>query len=316
MDCRIARQKILLLLYGEVDPAERPELEQHIDSCRACASEHAEERRLQAILAQRPALEPSAELLNRCRLDLSQALQPSPTAASGGGATVLERILAWPHRLWALTRVSPAFASALLVVGFLAGYLSVDRLSTLDAGRPTGSSGAEAPAVAHTLRTIETEPGSDTVLLGYDTIGRASMQGTIDDPGIRTLLLSTLGESVNADLRLQAIDLLRDQTDDPKVRGALLRAIRTDDNPAARLKALAALRDRAVSDAHVRSAVTRALLKDENPGVRVRAFDALAGISSPEMMPLFERLAREDSNEYVRMRSAAVVDALYRPEDR
>ena len=316
MECRIARQKILLLLYGEVDTAEEPELERHIDSCRECASEHAEERRLQAILAQRPALDPSAKLLNRCRLDLSQALQPSPTAASSAGATVLDRILAWPQRLWAQTRVSPAFASALLVVGFLVGSFSVGRLSTLDAGRPAGSSGAEAPAVAHHLRTIETEPGSDVVRLGYDTSGRASVQGTIDEPGIRTLLVSTLGESVNADLRLQAIDLLRDHADDPEVRGALLRAIRADANPAARLKALDALRDRAASDAHVRSAVTRALLKDENPGVRVRAFDALARSRNPEMMPLFERLAREDSNEYVRMRSAEVVDALYRPEDR
>ena len=316
MDCKSARQKIVPLLDGEIDPAEKAELERHLDSCRPCASEQAEERRLQAILAQRPALEPSAELLNRCRLDLSNAMQTSPAAASSDRSTVLDRILAWPHRLWAQTRVSPAFASALLVVGFLAGSFSVGRLSTLDAGRSAGSSGAEAPVVAHNLRTIQIEPGSDTVRLGYDTSGRASLQGTIDDPAIRNLLLSTLGENVNADLRLAAIDLLRDHADDPEVRGALLRAIGADANPAARLKALDALRDRTESDAHVRGAMTRALLQDKNPGVRVRAFDALARSDSPEMMPIFERLAREDSNEYVRMRSAAVVDALYRPGDR
>ncbi|MEE9292271.1 MAG: HEAT repeat domain-containing protein [Acidobacteriota bacterium] len=316
MDCKTARQNILMLHYGEIDPEVKAELERHFDSCRQCASEHAEERRLQAILAQRTLLEPTTELLSRCRQDLSNAIRTSPVAASSNGSTVLDRILAWPHRLWAQTRVSPAFATALLVVGFLAGSFSVGRLSTLDAGRPSGSSGAEAPTMTHNLRTIQTEPGSDIVRLGYDTSGRASLQGTIDDPAIRTLLLSTRGENINADLRLAAIDLLRDHADDPKVRGALLRAIGADANPAARLKALDALRDRAVSDAHVRGAVTRALLQDENPGVRVRAFDALVRSDSPEMMPIFERLAREDPNEYVRMRSAAVVDALYRPEDR
>ena len=65
MECSVASQKILLLLYGELDPAERLEIERHIEACQACGVVLAEERRLQAILNQRPSLDPPAELLQR-----------------------------------------------------------------------------------------------------------------------------------------------------------------------------------------------------------------------------------------------------------
>ena len=58
-----------------------------------------------------------------------------------------------------------------------------------------------------------------------------------------------------------------------------------------------------------------ALLRDRNPGVRVRAMDVLAGARGPETLPLLKRLARDDANGYVRLRSAAALEAAYRPGD-
>ena len=316
MECSVASQKILLLLYGELDPAERLEIERHIEACQACGVVLAEERRLQAILNQRPSLDPPAELLRRCREDLSDALAPARSAAGAVEMFPLRRFLAWPHRLLAQARVSPAFAAALLMVGFLAGFFAVGRPAPAGSGRPAGSIDSDVTGVALNLRAIDKQPDSDRVRLQYDTMERASLEGSIDDPQVRSILLSTLNDSINAGLRLDAIELLRHRADDLEVRTALLRAIGDDSNPSARLRAIEALDDQTASDSQVRQAVTRALLEDTNPGVRVRAFDTLARAASPETMTVFERLARDDANEYVRMRSAAVVDALYRPEDR
>ncbi len=316
MECRVVQDKILILLYGEIGPAERSDIEDHAAGCRECGVVLAGERRLAAILKRRPALDPSPDLLARCRRDLAEALEPARSRATTGGVGSSGPLLAWPHRLWKWTRVSPAFASALLAVGFLAGFLLGGRSAALDAERPSGRSDASARTLSRTLSAIEAEPGSDSVRLVFDMSGREAVSGSIDDPQIRSLLLSTLGESVNAGLRLEAIDLLRRRAGVPEVRAGLLRAIGDDSNPAARLEALEALDEEAATDARVREALTRALLRDVNPGVRVRAIDALARARSPESLPLLERLAREDSNEYVRMRSAAVVDALYRPGDR
>jgi hypothetical protein len=315
MECRVANQSILLLLYGELDPVERLEVERHVEACHECSVALAEERRLRAILDQRPVLDPTAELLNQCRRDLAEAITPSAETAitRGRGKASPGWLLAWPHRLWTQARISPAFASALLVVGFLAGFLSVSRLGPSPPD-PSSTPIDMAAGGAINLRSIEEDPASDRIFLKYDATERTSLRGTLDDPRVRDLLVSALQDNHNAGLRLDAIDILQRRADDPEVRAALMEAIGDDANPAARLRAIEALDRRAETDAGVREAVIRALLQDRNPGVRVRAFDALARVKTPETIPLFERLAREDSNEYVRMRSAAVVDALYRPE--
>ncbi len=316
MECRVASQSILLLLYGELGPAERLEIERHVEVCHDCGVALAEERRLRALLDQRPVLDPTVELLNRCRWDLSEALAPrtEPSIARGRRVATLKRLLAWPHRLWMQARVSPAFASALLVVGFLAGFLSMSRLGPSPAA-PSSMPIGMAEGATSNLRSIEAGPDPDLIHLRYDATERASLQGTLDDPRVRDLLVSALRNNRNAGLRLDAIEILQRSADDPEVRAALMETIGDDANPAARLRAIEALDRRAETDAEVREAMTRALLKDRNPGVRVRAFDVLARARTPESIPLFERLAREDSNEYLRMRSAAVVDAVYRPED-
>ena len=98
------------------------------------------------------------------------------------------------------------------------------------------------------------------------------------------------------------------------MRRALLRAVREDANPGARLKALEALQERAGEDAEVRGAIVQALLSDTNPGVRVRAIDALQAARSPETLPVLQRLAERDPNDYVRLRSAALVSQML-PQD-
>ena len=100
---------------------------------------------------------------------------------------------------------------------------------------------------------------------------------------------------------------MRRHADDPEVRRALLGAVREDDNPGARLKALEALQGRAAGDPEVRSAIMQALLRDTNPGVRVRAIDALKDSRGPETLAVLRRLADGDPNDYVRLRSAALL---------
>jgi HEAT repeat protein len=50
---------------------------------------------------------------------------------------------------------------------------------------------------------------------------------------------------------------------------------------------------------------------DANPGVRVRAIDFLARGRDRDLLPEMERLASEDPDAYVRMRSAGFVDAVH-----
>jgi hypothetical protein len=289
MHCETGREQVILMLCGELGDSERLGLEAHLATCPACASILEEERGLLSLVGGVPDEGPPAALLRRCRDDLHRTLQMEPEA----GRT---------RRTWRL-RLSPAWALALVVAAFVAGRAFQSRDTS--------------PENASTIANVdfhEGDPLSDRVSLTYDTLRRTSLSGTASDPRIRRVLVDTVRDNRNAGLRLEALEALRRHADDREVRTALLRAVREDDNAGARLKALEALRGRAADDPEVRDAIVQALLKDTNPGVRVRAIDALQGTRGPETLAVLRRLADEDPNEYVRLRSAALVSDVQRQE--
>ena len=317
MSCETARRSILLMLYGEIDGRERFKTETHLAGCAACRDAMAEERRLFAMLQLEPATEPSDDLLDRCRDGLARALDAeAPPAAASWTVRVME--------VWRQARLSPAYGFAMLMVGFLAGALTL-RAASPGPGplaHAPGSPGTAPERLAsspdrpegvpvNSVRAFEPSSADGEVRVAYDTVQRGALEGTADDPEIRALLVTTLRDSLNSGLRLEAIDALRTHADQADVRQALLDALRQDENAGARLKALDALASRAPEDSQVRGAIVDAMQKDANPGVRVRAIDTLAQRQDRRLLPVMERLSRDDPDAYVRMRSGNFVDAMY-----
>jgi hypothetical protein len=299
------------MVYDELDGVERHEVAEHVKACAECAGTLAEERRLHALLAQAAVAEPPPDLLAACRQDLAAALDREAPAPAAAGPIPADRNRPARAGFWARVRLSPAFATALVAVGFVGGWVAFG--SGIAAFRQVAGRavlGTDAEAGVTNVNALVAEPGSDRVRLSYDTLRRASVEGSVDDPGIRGLLVTTVRDSLNAGLRLDAIDALRRHTGEREVRSALLRAVRQDENAGARLKAIEALKERAALDPEVRTTVAQALLRDRNPGVRIRAIDALAQAHDPGTLALFERLSREDPNDYVRLRSAALAERL------
>ena len=316
MDCRTFREEVPDLLDGEPAADRRAALEEHRTVCRACAELLEDERSLRDLLAATSSTGPSEEFLDRCRRDLSAAL------ARESGASVISPAArsrglggAWGLILGGRPALSPALAAILVVGTFLAGYAA-------GAGRSAGP-GRVRPAadvvtpgdpalLASSLDSLETDPSLGRVRLAYRGAGREVVEGPVADPGVRRILVEAVRRNANPGLRLDAMETLRPFTDEAEVRAALLTAMREDDNPGARLRAIDVLSDRTSRDREVRHVVLEALLRDRNPGVRVGAVDLLAVSPAPETLPVFERLARHDDNSYVRLRSAAVVEASLR----
>ena len=306
MDCQEARRTLLLDLYGENPADERRVLDAHLGACDECRLAAAGERRLHAILGERIADEPSDELLNRCRRDLSLALDAEPRPPR-----------AWMRRLtgfWVTARLSPAWGVAFLVMGFLVGAATL-RGGARNEGRPEDAApaaggGTVSGAPLANLMSLESAPDRDHVRLSFDTLQRGSLEGSADDPAIREFLVRTLRDNLNAGLRLEAIDALSRHTDQSDVRRALLETLRGDENTGARLKAIEALHDRVAADPEVRRGILDAIESDANTGVRVSAIDALSRARDPQILPAMERLSREAPDTYVRLRSGAFVDAM------
>ena len=74
MSCQDLDQTLLPYLYDELSPEARAAYDAHLASCPDCRSALEESRRLHQVLGQRPALEPTPELVVRCRQALDEAL--------------------------------------------------------------------------------------------------------------------------------------------------------------------------------------------------------------------------------------------------
>jgi hypothetical protein len=159
------------------------------------------------------------------------------------------------------------------------------------------------------------------------------VQGSADDSEIRRVLAYVIahGEKFDPGVRLDSLDVLRGHTSDPQVRAALCDAALRDGNPAVRLKALEAL-DGLGADASVQQARLGALAEDGNSGVRIAAVNALlaslggvdapatsgslaspalpAALLDPQALEILRDREQNDPNNYVRMRSAAVLGRL------
>jgi hypothetical protein len=144
--------------------------------------------------------------------------------------------------------------------------------------------------------------------------------GPPDDAEIQRALTFVLanGQQFDSGVRLDSLDVLRMQVADPEVRRTLCAAARADNNPGVRMKALETLQGLAL-DPLVRQTILGALQSDNNSGVRVAAMNLLTDSlradgqshpGDPQILAVLRDRARNDSNQYVRLQSAAALRQL------
>lgn len=300
MNCETAKHDLVLFLYGELSFEQEDLLEQHLDACAACRAERARLEKLGSLFDAAQAEVP-AGLLGRCRRDLSAALESerrrhSPAAALRG---IWHRWIVSPP-LWA----RPAGAVAMLAIGFFgARFVPVSSATLAQMGAPQ-----DPPPVISKVRLVD--PGqSGEVRVQYDEVHQRELRGHWNDDRIRRLLLAAAADPADPGLRVDSIDILKNQTSDNEVRRALLNVLRTDTNSGVRLKALDALRPYA-RDTETRQVLAQVLLADDNPGVRTQAIDLLIQSKEPDVAGVLQQLLRQEENSYVRSRSQKALNDM------
>jgi len=298
-----------LYLYDELGAEERAAFEAHLAACAACRTRLEEARRLRRLLSQSPQPEATPELLVRCRQALDDALDHEQL----GWRSLLR---GW---MWQFSAVPATHAVAVLTLalfGFLLGWTLRPRARSL----PPVAPGATASSfvgpdlgdvrIRH-ISEVAPDPQSGGVRITLDAERRVTLEGSLDDPRIRQVLVDTMRGYDNPGIRRDTLDALRTQRDNPAVRTALLYALRHDANAGMRLEALKTARGMQW-DPDVRQALLGALEQDANPGVRVAAVDALVEHAQEEgmnetVMPVLLKLAASDQNPYVRLQCQAAV---------
>jgi len=133
---------------------------------------------------------------------------------------------------------------------------------------------------------IVRQPNSEIVDVSYSQIVPRQIEGSLDDPAIRQLLMLASENAVSPGVRDDSVALMAAECraghscQASGIRDALMVALRYDKSPKVRQKALEGLEPYVAEDVRVRDAVLEALLNDNDPAVRSAAISLLQPVDA------------------------------------
>jgi hypothetical protein len=310
MKCDMAQNNVVLAMYGELPDERGGPLERHLEECEECREEVQAMRALEEYLALLPVEEPSPNLLAQSRMRLDEALDEIPP--HGFFTQLRGNFYRWMGHIQA----APALTTLLLGMGFLSGNLL--RLYNTPPPKPIVDGGGIATnstksTVANVTGIVQT-PDPQIVQVKYNRMVPETMEGSLDSPQIRQLLMVGMTQDANTDIRERSVNLLSneckvghacsEETDGKGIRGALLVSLRYDKNAGVRMKALEGLEPYVRQDQRVRDAILEALMNDKSAGVRTAAIGLLTPVQSDSSVrQVLRTVSTQDDNPYIRTAS-------------
>lgn len=309
MKCDKAQENIVLMLYGELPDEFAVGLEQHLGSCEDCRRELNAMQVLEERLALLPVVEPSPNLLAQTRMRLDEALDTIPP--NGFFTRLRTNFFVWMGHV----QSAPALATLLVGVGFLAGNFTY-RYQVAHAPKPRAAMTISHPAegvVANVTGIVQT-PNSELVQVSYNKIVPETVEGSLDSPDIRDLLLKGTNAGAANRVRVNSVGLLAEECRaghacaggaDPKgIRNALLVSMLYDEDAGVRLKALEGLQRYVVQDPRVRDAIAESLSRDPSAEIRKAAIATLGPVrADSSVRQVLRTVSTQDENPYIRTAS-------------
>jgi hypothetical protein len=212
---------------------------------------------------------------------------------------------------------APALATLLLGVGFLVGNFT-HRYQVANAPKPKSNDvvmiNRQIEGVIANVTGIVQTPNSELVQVNYNKIVPETMEGSLDSPEIRKLLLVGTNAAATPGVRMNSVSLLTDEckaghacqpaADGIGIRHALMVSLRYDEDAGVRRKALEGLQRYVGQDLHVRDAVLEAVAHDPDAEVRRTAIGLLEPVQSDSSVrQVLRTVATQDANPYIRTAS-------------
>jgi hypothetical protein len=306
MKCEKVQQSIVLVTYGELPDEDLASLEHHLAGCEACSQELKAMLAMHEALAYQPVIEPSPNLVAQSRMRLDEELDSMPP--HGWITRLRSNLWGWLGHL----QSAPALMTLLVGIGFLAGDFTYRYQVAHQAKLPATVilSNQNNSSIANISGIVQT-PNSEVVKVSYNRVVPETVQGSLDDPQIRQLLLLGTKAAATNGVRTDSVALLANEClaghqcvstpDGTGIRNGLLVSLRYDKSPAVRLQALEGLQPYVAEDQRVRDAVLEALAQDSNAAVRKRAIGLLKPVQSDSSVrQVMRTVSTTDENPYIR----------------
>ena len=322
MNCELAHERIVLAAYGELPDEQAHELERHLTGCAECLAERDQLLALQTQAAHHPVVEPPANLIARSRLRLEEALDALPPKR-------------WYQRLgerfinsMARMQAAPVAAALLLVVGLGAGCVSGYEFALNRAAHAAALpqhaavsqpavTAAPTPEEVANISSIVQQPNSNVVEVRYNRVVPQRVEGSLEDPAIRQLLMVASEDASSAGIRDDSVGLMAAECragrgcNPAGIRDALMTALRYDRNESVREKALQGLEPYIAEDMRVRNSVLEALLYDNDPRIRSQAISILEPVEADTTVrQVLSTVAASDRSPQIRFVSRQLLSRV------
>ena len=328
MKCELAHERIVTGAYGERPDDQAHELDRHLAECAGCRQEREQLLAMKVLADALPVVEPGPNLVARSRLRLDEALDALP--AMHWYERVVQRLMNSVAGLQA----APLAACLLLVAGLGAGglggfefaqnrtahaALAAPALATAKAPAPAQATAAPQPEIANvaSISGIVRQPGTEMVEVSYNQLVPRKINGSLDDPEIRQLLMLATENSSSAGVRDDSVGLLAAECraghscQGAGIRDALMVALRYDRSAAVREKALEGLEPYVSQDVRVRNAVLEALLNDSDPRIRTESINLLEPVEADtSVRQVLYSVSTSDDNPQIRNTSRQVLSRV------
>jgi hypothetical protein len=173
---------------------------------------------------------------------------------------------------------------------------------------------ASGPADVSSISSIVQQPNSEMVEVRYNEVVPQKIEGTLDDPAIRQLLMMASEDENSAGIRDDSVGLLAAECraghscNAAGIRDALMVALRYDRNQGVREKALKGLEPYVAEDMRVRDSVLESLLNDSDPRIRTEAINILEPVEADmTVRQVLSTVATSDQNPQIRNISRQVL---------
>jgi hypothetical protein len=318
MNCEIAHERIVTAAYGELPDEQIHELDRHMSGCPDCQTERDQLLALKVFADAHPVQEPAPNLVARSRQRLTEALDALPPKRW------YERLSQRMTNNFASIQAAPAAACLLLVAGIgagsLGGYEYAQNRAAHAAAMQSANSTQQTPAAPAEIANISSivrQPNSEMVEVRYNQVVPQRMEGSLDDPAIRQLLMLASENSASAGVRDDSVGLLAAECraghscQAAGIRDALMVALRYDKNAGVRQKALEGLEPYVAQDVRVRDAVLEALLYDSDARIRTSAVTILEPVEGDmSVRQVLHSVANSDQSPQLRTVSRQVLQRV------
>ena len=317
MKCETAQENIILAHYGELPDELAGALEQHLAICEDCSHELIAMQAVEERLALLPMTEPNPNMLAQARMRLDDALDLIPPG--GFFQRLRTNFSIWMGHV----QSAPALATLLVGVGFISGTLvnkyeaykaELAKPKVITVSHPTQGTVANVTGIVQI-------PNSEMVQVNYNRVIPETLEGSLDEPRVRELLLKGISTPTANNVRVDAVSLLANECKvghecvgggDPKsIRNQLMVTMLWDEDPGVRLTALEGLQRYVGQDPRVRDAIAESLSRDPNAEVRKQAIATLAPVRTDSTVRQVLRTAStRDENAYIRTASYNVLQGM------